>query len=104
MLLPQFYIQLVYKATLSFTLTIWILSGSLFWAKKYVNFKKKNHKRDIMQLFFAHEKLRKSPWAAQMAQTEELIFQNVAYRPTVHKTGVTTHLQEKRDGIKQRAD
>ena len=28
------------------------------------------------------------PWAAQTAQTEEFMFQNVTYRPTVHKTGV----------------
>ena len=27
------------------------------------------------------------PWAAQTAQIEEFIFQNVAYRPTVCKTG-----------------
>ena len=27
------------------------------------------------------------PWAAQTAQTEEFKFQNVAYRPTVYKTG-----------------
>ena len=27
------------------------------------------------------------PWAAQTAQTEEFMFQNVAYRPTVYKTG-----------------
>ena len=27
------------------------------------------------------------PWAAQTAQTEEFIFQNVAYRPTVYRTG-----------------
>jgi hypothetical protein len=31
------------------------------------------------------------PWAAQMAQTEELMFQNVAYRPTVYKTGAATN-------------
>ena len=42
---PQFYTQLVDKATLSFTRTIWILSGILIWAKKIF------HKRDIMQLF-----------------------------------------------------
>ena len=28
------------------------------------------------------------PWAAQMAQREEFMFQNVTYRPTVYKTGV----------------
>ena len=28
------------------------------------------------------------PWPAQMTQTEEFIFQNVAYRPTIYKTGV----------------
>ena len=27
------------------------------------------------------------PWAAQTDQTEELMFQNVAYRPTIYKTG-----------------
>ena len=27
------------------------------------------------------------PWAAQTAQTEEFMFQNVAYRPTVYRTG-----------------
>ena len=27
-----------------------------------------------------------------MAQTEEFMFQNVAYEPTVYKTGVTTIL------------
>ena len=26
-------------------------------------------------------------WAAQMAQTEEFMFQNVAYRPTVYRNG-----------------
>ena len=29
------------------------------------------------------------PWAAQMAQTEEFMFQNVPYRPTVYKIGVS---------------
>ena len=28
------------------------------------------------------------PWAAQTAQTEEFMFQNVAYRPAVYRTGV----------------
>ena len=27
-------------------------------------------------------------WGAQMAQSEEFMFQNVAYRPTVYRTGV----------------
>ena len=30
------------------------------------------------------------PWAAQTAQTEEFMFQIVAYRPTVYRTGVVT--------------
>ena len=55
-------------------------------------------------IFFAHKKLKKTtlrscseklkstffsllPWAAQMAQTEEFMFQIVAYRPTVYRTG-----------------
>ena len=69
-----------------------------FWAKKNL---KKNHKRDIMQLFCPW-KVKKPPskvatkysnwffsllsWAAQTAQTEEFVFQNVAYWPTVYKT------------------
>ena len=46
-----------------------------------------------IEFFFAHKKLKKTPlklfsssllpWAAQTAQTEEFVFQNVAYRPTV---------------------
>ena len=53
---------------------------------------------------FAHKKLKKTtlkicseklkstffsllPWAAQTAQTKEFMFQNVAYRPTVYRTG-----------------
>ena len=28
-----------------------------------------------------------SPWAAQMTQTEEFMFQKVAFRTTVYKTG-----------------
>ena len=55
-------------------------------------------------MFFALKKLKKPPSkvaqknsnplfsltasTAQMAQTEEFIFQNVAYRPTVYRTGV----------------
>ena len=30
------------------------------------------------------------PWATQTAQTEEFMFQNMAYRPTVYKTGNTS--------------
>ena len=30
------------------------------------------------------------PWAAQTAQTEEFMFQIVAYRPTVYRTGDAT--------------
>ena len=53
-----------------------------------------------MLLFFAHKKLKKtpskvaqkysnlfSPCVAQTAKTEEFMFQNVAYIPTVYKTG-----------------
>ena len=49
----------------------------------------------------AHKKLKKpplkvaqkySPWAAKTAQKEEFMFQNVAYRPTVLKTGVSVLL------------
>ena len=57
-----------------------------------------------MQLFSAHKRLKKPPSKvaqknsnplffpllpaqAQMAQTEEFMFQNTAYRPTVYRTG-----------------
>ena len=30
------------------------------------------------------------PWAAQTAQTEKFMFQNVAYRPAVYRTGLTS--------------
>ena len=62
-----------------------------------------------MQLFstvFLHKKLKKPPskvaqknsnppffltaWPAQTAKTEEFMFQNVAYRPTVYRTGAHT--------------
>ena len=32
------------------------------------------------------------PWGAQIAQTEKFMFQNVAYRPTVYKTGTGIYL------------
>ena len=51
-------------------------------------------------MFFAHKKLKKTtlkscseilnffpPIAARTDQTEEFMFQNVAYRPNVYKTG-----------------
>ena len=28
------------------------------------------------------------PWASQTAKTEEIMFQNVAYRPTVYRIGI----------------
>ena len=67
------------------------------------------YKRGIMQLFsanatifFAQEKklLRNtqsnlvSTWAAQTAQSEEFMLQNVAYRPTVYRTGGPTGFEQ----------
>ena len=64
----------------------------------------------LKKKYFAHKKLKKPtskvvqkysicfcsllPWAAQTAQTEEFILQNVAYRPTVYKTGAQTAAAE----------
>ena len=58
--------------------------------------------------FFCPQKLKKTPLkvtqknsnplsfltasSAQVAQTEEFMFQNVAYRPTVYRTGVSTDM------------
>ena len=50
-------------------------------------------------IFFCPQKLLRytkfcfSPIAAQTAQTEEFIFQNVAYKATVYRTGWFTNLQ-----------
>ena len=59
----------------------------------------------ILDIFFlalkrCSEKLKSTffsllPWAAQMAQREEFMFQNVAYRLTVHWTGVKPHVNVK---------
>ena len=38
-------------------------------------------------------------WAAQMAQTEEFIFQNMAYRTTVYRTGAVTKEGRREDAI-----
>ena len=38
-------------------------------------------------------------WAAQTAKTEEFMFQNVAYRPTVYKTWGTTRQKILTEGI-----
>ena len=47
----------------------------------------KNHPQKLLRkiqiLFFFL-----TAWAAKTAQTEEFIFQNVAYRPTVYRTGI----------------
>ena len=60
--------------------------------------------KKFLKFFFAHKKLKKTTlkvvqnnlnplffltaWATQTAQTEEFMLQNVAYRPTVYKTGI----------------
>ena len=38
-------------------------------------------------------------WAAQMAQTEEFMFQNMAYRTTVYRTGAVTKEGRREDAI-----
>ena len=45
------------------------------------------------------------PWAAQMDhQKEEFMFQNVAYRPTVYKTGVSNKHNDKSPGHDSKID
>ena len=55
-----------------------------------------------LKMFFADKKLKKTfkscseklksifflTWASQKAQTEEFMFQNVVYRPTLYRTGL----------------
>ena len=76
-----------------------ILSQTLIFSHFYI----KQHFSTDTKIFFeienearlfhsaGNKKLTKKllPWAAQIAQTEELVFHNVAYRPTVCKTGPT---------------
>ena len=38
-------------------------------------------------IYICPQKVEKTTWAAETAQTEEFMLQNVAYRPTVHRTG-----------------
>ena len=38
-------------------------------------------------------------WAAQMAQTEEFMFQNMAYTTTVYRTGAVTKEGRREDAI-----
>ena len=38
-------------------------------------------------------------WAAQMAQTEEFMFQNMAHRTTVYRTGAVTKEGRREDAI-----
>ena len=49
----------------------------------------KNHPQKLLRKTQIHF-FSLTAWAAQTAQTEEFMFQNVAYRPTVYKTGVLT--------------
>jgi hypothetical protein len=71
----------------------------------------------VANMFFALKKLKKKPQkllrktqihyffltasTAQMAQTEEFMFQNVAYRPTVYRTGLNKNkVTDKKNLIK----
>ena len=45
----------------------------------------KNHPQKLLRKTQIHF-FSLTAWAAQTAQTEEFMFQNVAYRPTVYKT------------------
>ena len=78
------------------------MSGSLFKIHIFFSkYQKCGHYK--FKFYFCPQKVEKTPskvaqknsnplffltaWAAQTAQTEEFMFQNVAYRPTVYKTG-----------------
>ena len=51
--------------------------------KSWKNHPQKLLRKTHIRLFFL------TAWAAQTVQIEEFMFQNVAYRPTVYRTGVT---------------
>ena len=46
----------------------------------------KNHPQKLLRIPQIHF-FPLLPWAAKTAPTEEFVFQNVAYRPTVYRTG-----------------
>ena len=57
-------------------------------------FSKKNHPQKLLRKPQIHF-FSLLPWAAQTAktaQTEEFMFQNMAYRPTVYRTGAAASL------------
>jgi hypothetical protein len=87
----QCYIQWVYKAPPCIILRVktWVAAYFEFHPK----LKKKSYKSFlgnflVRTLQYQIHFFSSQPWAAQTAQTEEFMFQNVAYRPVVYKTGV----------------
>ena len=76
-----------------------VYSHSLFylWSKQFNNNSNAFCKRDIIQLFSADATLCFLTTVSEIlffsniaAQTEKFIFQNVAYRAIVHRTGIVT--------------
>ena len=60
-----------------------LFKKKMFLLIKSVKKKPSKAAKKILELIF----FSLLPWAAQTAQTEECVFQNVAFRPTVYKTG-----------------
>ena len=63
-------------------------------AKSWKNHPQKLLRKTQIHFFFL------TASTAQMAQTEEFMFQNVAYRPAVYRTGVNTNMQALRPVFK----
>ena len=59
-----------------------------FAAKSWKNHPQKLLRKTQIHFFFL------TILSAQTAQTEEFMFQNVAYRPTVYRTGITARCKQ----------
>ena len=114
----QFYLQLVYKAAISFTLRIQILilnkkihfshfkviplfgAGATMFSFKILSIKhekipsKVGYFSRIQAEFPSFQKFCLKYWAAQPTQTVEFLLSNVAYRATVHTNGVEGEKKE----------
>ena len=83
--LKKFVLTLFYATCFSADATIFFKEIVFFCPQKV----EKNHPQKLLRKTQIHFFFLTAS-SAQMAQTKEFMFQNVAYRPTVYRTGVIT--------------